>query len=158
MIDSLLKSIKQKWESDARLVSLITGGLHVSMVPDQFESGRIDLPYAYVTVNLSRPIYTMDVGYHEVHGVEFVMFYANSAESLETCVSALKKVFDWCELNFEDINYESVYFQPIDSDITCTNVLYRDGSMIYRAALRYESWISINYTPDYPPHPEIRPK
>lgn len=157
MTDTLLKAIKRKWDADLPLIRKVTGGLHLSQIPEQVDEDRADLPYAYVSSGTSRYLYTLHEVYHEISAVEFVLFYANSGASLEEVVADLRRVFDWCELTYDDPRMESVYFQPVDSEVTCLPVKYRDGSMVYRASLRYESFTSVTHAPSYPPHPETCP-
>jgi hypothetical protein len=140
--DTLLKAIKDRWYGDSGITDLVTGGLFLSQVPDKNSSSRPDLPYAYVDVGKTRYVWTFSQVSGEVADVEFTIFVAGSGVNLETVMERVRARFDWCSLTFQTPYLVPVYFQPLDTDISCEPLKYRDGSLVYRGTLRYESFVN----------------
>ena len=140
---TLLQSIKKKWDLAPGLTSLVTGGLYLSQVPEKLGSVRIDLPYAVVEIGRTKFSWTMTSIFYETSDVEFIILAAGSAANLETIIQKLHDEFDWKEFPMDpDVSSKMTYFRPLDDDVTCTTAKYRDGSLVYRAHLRFEAFIS----------------
>lgn len=142
-MSSLLNAIKTKWYGESSLTSLVTGGLYLSQVPEKLGNVRIDLPYGIAEVGRTRYLWTLSTRSYEVTDVHFDIFVAGSAANLETILDTIHSVFDWGHLTFSNSATDHLtYFQPLDEVITCEPVKYRDGSMVYRGTLRYETFVS----------------
>jgi hypothetical protein len=145
-VTTLLNSIKQRWDATGELAPVT---LFLCQMPETLGSTRIDLPYCIVDTGKTRYLWTFSETCYEVTDVQFTLYVAGSGETLEQRTQDVRNAFDWCQsLTFDDSTV-STYFQPIDGDYSCEPTKYRDGSLIYRSTLRYESFLSKVF-PRYP--------
>lgn len=131
--DSLAEAFHARWYAQPALVSLVTGGLWTGEVPEGTEP-----PYAWLDVAGVDPLPLMaDEQLEPSRAVVHV--YAEGAAAAEACARRVRTAFDYQTLPFAAA--ASVSLRPLHYRLVCEGVRYKQGQLVYRAALTYHALV-----------------
>lgn len=127
--DSLFAAILAKFNSNAPLVAMITGGLWVGEVPE-----NVDPPYCYYDQSLisTAPNFVDELEFGSVSFNVYALGYHNAHQA----VRQLKAVFDYSSLTFATFA-GSVGIWPLSWRIYNEHIRFRDNEQIHRGTVNY---------------------
>lgn len=138
---TLLAAAIAKFQGAPALTALFPGGAFANEIPETLNSAALSPPWAILENRRTRFEWVQNAIFYEVSDLHLTLFCPGAAVA-ETCLAAVRSVYDWDRLTFTDGYSTTSYIQPVRYEVAAEPVRYRDGTLIYTVDLDYEIWVN----------------